>query len=311
MPLGVAPARLATMRSAIGCAASARRGALAVLCTLCLPVATVAIELDPLWDFSRPDISEQRFRDAQRGATADDRRILATQIARSYGIRRDFERARAALADLAPEIDRASAEVRVRYFLELGRTYVSAVHPAASRTPEAVAQGRFLFMKAHDLAVQAKLDALAVDALHMMAFVDNAPADQIAWNERALALVSASTQPAAKNWEPSLRHNLGYARHQRGEYDEALRQFQLGREMLVRAGRDRAVRIADWMIAWTYRAQKRYDEAIAVQHDLERRWHAAGEADRYVFEELELLYRAVGNEAEAARYGVLAKSRSQ
>lgn len=299
------------MRPPARVALPAPLGLAVVLCALCLPLETMAIELDPLWDFSRPDVSEQRFRDAQRSASPDDRLILATQIARTHGIRRDFDRARGALAEIAPEIDAASAEVKVRYFLELGRTYVSAAHPAALRTPEAVAQGRHLFMKAHDLAAQARLDGLAVDALHMMAFVDDAPQDQIAWNERALALVTVSTQPAAKKWEGSLRNNLGYARHQRGEYDEALAQFRLSRDAHTRLGHERQARVADWMIAWTYRAQRRYDEAIALQRDLERRWYAAGEPDPYVFEELELLYRAVGNEAEASRYGILARSHAR
>jgi hypothetical protein len=56
------------------------------------------------------------------------------------------------------------------------------------------------------------------------------------------------------------------------------------------------------MIARTYRGQKRYAEAIARQRELERAWAADGQPDPYVFEELELLYRATGDEARAEEY---------
>ena len=41
----------------------------------------MAIDLAPLWDFSKPELSEQRFRAALPGASADDQLILQTQIA--------------------------------------------------------------------------------------------------------------------------------------------------------------------------------------------------------------------------------------
>jgi tetratricopeptide (TPR) repeat protein len=271
----------------------------------------MALDVNALWDFGNPDVSEQRFRDAMRGATPDDQRILKTQIARSYGLRRQFDRAREILAELQPDFGRSSDEVHVRYFLELGRTYASPVQTEAQRTPESLAQARHLFMKAHELAAHAKLDFLAIDALHMMVFVDTEPEQQIAWNARAIAYMESSSQDEAKRWEASLRNNQGYALHEKGDYEGALREFRLSRAAAERLGRDRQVRVADWMIAWTYRAQKRYAEAIALQLDLERRWQQAGEADHYVFEELEQLYRATGDDAQAARYGELAKAHAK
>jgi tetratricopeptide (TPR) repeat protein len=283
----------------------------AFIACLLLPVNAMAIDVNAMWDFAKPDASEQRFRDAMKSAAPDVRRVLTTQVARTYGMRGQFDRAREILAGLQADLERASVEVRVRYFLELGRTYASATHPESARTPESLAQARHLFLKAHELAAQAKLDYLAIDALHMMAFVDAEPARQLVWDARALAYMQASSQADAKGWEASLRNNLGYARHQMGDYDEALRQFQLARAAYARMGRERNVRVADWMIAWTYRAQKRYAEAIALQLDLERRWKEAGEADPYVFEELALLYRATGDAVQAAKYDALAKAPAQ
>ena len=211
---------------------------------------------------------------------------------------------------LEPELQRASPEVQVRYFLELGRTYASPVHRADERTPENLETARHHFLHAHELASHARLDYLAVDALHMMPCVDVEPDQQLEWNERAVAYMEQSDQADAKKWEASLRNNIGYAKHLKGEYDAALAQFQLSRQAHEKNGRMRNVRIADWMIAWTYRAQKRYSEALAIQLELERAWDADGEPDPYVFEELEHLYRVSGDEPRAQHYGSRLKAAS-
>jgi tetratricopeptide (TPR) repeat protein len=263
----------------------------------------MAINVNSLWDYSKPDVSEERFRAALEGASEDDRLILRTQIARTYGLRRDFVKAREGLAAVETALSRASAEVQVRYFLELGRTYCSPVHSQELRTPENVERARASFLHAYELAASARLDYLAVDALHMMPVVDAEPDRQLEWNEKALAYLERSDQPEVKGWEASLRNNVGHAMRLKGEYEAALSQFRLSREAHERAGRAHNVRIADWMIARTYRDQKRFGEAIAIQLDLERAWDVEGGPDPYVFEELEQLYRSVGDETRAQHYG--------
>lgn len=270
------------------------------LLTVCGP--SMALDLDALWDYSQPALSEQRFVAAMQGASADDRLILQTQIARSHGIRRDFAKAREVLAGAEPALPGASAEVRVRYWLELGRTRISTVHTREQRTAEALKSARDAFMRAHALAVDVRLDGLAIDALHMMVVVDDAPDQQLAWNRQALALLERSDQPEAKRWEGSLRNNVGHALRLKGDHDAALEQFRLSRAAHERAGRTKSMRVADWMIARTWRDQRRYAEAIALQLELERAWDADGEPDRYVFEELEWLYRATGDVARARHY---------
>lgn len=271
----------------------------------------MALDLDALWDYGKPEASEQRFRAALDGATRDEQLVLQTQIARTYGIRGDFARARAILASIEGEQAGASPEVRVRYLLELGRTYASATHPAETRTAETIETARRLFLQAHESAARARLDGLAIDALHMMSFVDTEPDRQLEWDRKALATMEASDQADARKWEASLRNNVGYALHLSGDYEAALAQFRLSRAAYERAGSIRNVRIADWMIAWTYRAQKKYSEALAIQLDLERAWDAEGEPDPYVFEELEHLYRALGDEPRARHYAFKLKAASQ
>jgi tetratricopeptide (TPR) repeat protein len=261
------------------------------------------MDLEPLWDWHQPAVSEERFRAALATAKGDEVLILQTQIARSYGLRQDFARARQILEEM--DVSQAGPEPRIRHALELGRTYASAAHPKESQTAEAKARARALYVQAFELARKEKLDGLAVDAVHMLAFVDTEPADQLKWAQEALALVEGSAQPAAKRWEASLRNNAGYALHQLGRYEEALAQFE--RALALRSPGTDSARVARWMVAWTLRSLGRLDEALKLQLELEREWGAAGKPDPYVFEELELLYRAKGDEARAAHYGARRK----
>jgi tetratricopeptide (TPR) repeat protein len=142
------------------------------------------------------------------------------------------------------------------------------------------------------------LDGLSIDAIHMLAFVDTSPADQLKWAQSALAVVESSTQPAAKRWEASIRNNLGYALHQLNRYDEALIQFNAAVALREQGTNAEATRAAHWMVAWTLRALGRSDEALR----LERECDDAGQPDPYVFEELEILYREKGDTGRAQHY---------
>lgn len=276
---------------------------------LLLPVSAMAIDLAPLWDFSRPDVSEQRLRAALETARGDDALVLQTQIARSWGLRREFARAREILAAVEPQLAGAGFEPRTRWWLEQGRTHASATHRSDELTPEAREKARTAWTRALALAREGRLDGLAIDAIHMFAFIDTAPAEQLDWGRQALAVSLASSQPAAKAWEASIRNNIGYALHQLGRYDEALAEFERALALRERSGNAGSIRVARWMVAYTYRAQKRYDEALAIQHRLEAELQAAGETDPYVWEELELLYRAQGDTGRAERYTALRAAR--
>ena len=279
-----------------------RAAAAAFIALVTASTPLMALDLAPLWNFSDPAASEQRFRAALASARGDDVLILQTQIARTYGLRGNFARAREILDGIEPALHSAGAEVRVRHALELGRSWASATHPDASQTPDAKARARAAYQRAFELAQAAQLDGLAIDALHMLAFVDTASADQLKWGQRALALVETSPQPAAKAWEASLRNNVGLALHQLGRFDEALAQFQRALVLRERGTDAEATRIAHWMVAWTLRVLGRADDALAIQLQLERECDAARAPDRYVYDELELLYRARGDADRARSY---------
>ena len=85
-------------------------------------------------------------------------------------------------------------------------------------------------------------------------------------------------------------------------------EFKLALAARERDGDPQRIRIAHSMIAWTLRALGRLNEALEIQPRLEREYDEAGEPDPYVFEELELLYRAFNNSEKAEFYGVPRKA---
>lgn len=262
----------------------------------------MAIDLSALWDYAHPAVSEERFRAAIVRAVPDDAFILQTQVARTWGLRKDFARARAILGEIEPRFESASAEAKVRWLLEMGRTWASPAHTPGQRTQEARERARPLYLRAFAIAKDASLDSLAIDALHMMVMVDEAPGQQLEWNLKAIAYMEASTQPDAKKWEGALYNNVGYAHHLAGRDDEAIGYYRKSLAAYERQGRPANVRIAHWMIANALRTKGELKEALDIQQRLEREWDAAGEPDPYVYEELEALHRALGDEALAKHY---------
>lgn len=262
----------------------------------------MAIDIIPLWDYAKPDLSEQRFKALIASSKGDDVLILQTQVARSYGLRKQFDEARKILQNVQPLIQTSGDEVKVRYWLEWGRSYASAAHPATAQTEEAKSTARNAYQQAFDIAQSAKLDYLAIDALHMMAFVDPAPEKQLEWNRKAIDLLEASSQADAKRWATSLYNNTGYALHEAGRYEEAHVHFEKAFASSIALGDTGKQRIARWMIAWNLRALKREDEALAMQLELEKACDAAGEPDEYVYEELAILYASKGDDALAETY---------
>ena len=232
-------------------------------------------DLDDLWDFDDPAGSEQRFRAAAETAEGADRLVLLTQVARALGLQERYDEGHAVLDDLAVD----SPEVATRTELERGRLLRSAGEPDAARPH---------FEAAAVTAREAGLEALHVDALHMVALV--APAeDQQRLTEEALAVARGSSDESARNWDASLLNNLGMTHADAGDWPAALAVFEEALAARERIGDDGRTRVARWMVGWALRNLGRTDEARAVQTALKAELEAAGEEDPYVDEELALL----------------------
>ena len=286
------------------------RKLLLALATCLIATQAMAADIMALWDYKNPALSEQRFRAALATASGDEALILQTQIARTYVFRKDFQKARDMLHPVELQLQSAGAEVQVRYWLELGRTYSSHQHSQESQTTEAKGSARMAFEKALTTAQQAQLDGLAIDAIHMFVFIDTAPEDQVKRGQQALSLVETSNQPEAKRWEASVRSNLGEALYELGRYEDALRHFKKAVLLREQASTPGAARDAHWHVARVLRMQKHYEQALAIQLGLERESEAMGDPKPYIFEELALLYHALGSAERAKHYAALAKAQS-
>ncbi|HXM83012.1 MAG TPA: tetratricopeptide repeat protein [Burkholderiales bacterium] len=245
-----------------------------------------------LWNFSDPDGSERRFRDAMRSARGDLLLELETQIARTYSLRGRFADAHQLLDQTQPQLKDAGPKPRLRYLLERGRTFNSSGDKGAARP---------LFVEAWELARAAGEEDLAIDAAHMVAIVDGGER-AVEWNLMALSLAVNAKDAAARRWKASLLNNIGYELKALGRYEEALGYFEQALAAYQERGDRRSIRIARWMIANALRLSKRYDAALAIQLALEKEFAADGEVDGYVLEEIAELYESLGDRAKARPY---------
>jgi tetratricopeptide (TPR) repeat protein len=228
-----------------------------------------------LWDFDDPAGSEARFRAAVATAEGADRLVLMTQVARALGLQERYDEGHAVLDQLSVD----DAEVATRVSIERGRLLRSSGDPDAARPH---------FEAAAAAAREAGLEALHVDALHMIALV--APAeDQQRLTEEALAVARASTAQAARDWDASLLNNLGMAHTDAGDWPAALAAFEEALAARERIGDAALTRVARWMVGWALRNLGRTEEALAVQTALKAELEAIGEEDPYVDEELRLI----------------------
>jgi tetratricopeptide (TPR) repeat protein len=269
-----------------------------LLAAVLAPPLRAAVDLDALWDFSRPDVSEQRFRQALAQATGDDALVLRTQIARTFGLRKQFEAAFRELDALQPLLATAGPRPQVLALLERGRTLRSSGRPAEAEP---------LFQQAFERADRERLEVLAADALHMVALVQTTPEGQISVNRRLVAYAQNARDPRARRWDAAALNNMGVTLNEAGRHAEALDVLRQAQAAYERAGGEYNVRVARWMVAHTLRRMGRLDEALAMQRALEADWAAAGGADPYVFEELAEIHAARNDPDRAAYYRALSK----
>lgn len=252
--------------------------------------ASPSLDVLPLWDFDRPERSEQRFRAALPTVAGDDRLILLTQIARTYSLRGWFDEAHRLLDRIEAVLPQSTAPAaRVRYHLERGRSFRSASQPNLARPH---------FDLAMTIAQAAGEEALALGAIHMLALTETGDA-ALDWNRRGIAAARAAKDPAAQRWALSMLNNLGLALREQGRLAEALAAFEDNQREAERLQLPARRDLARWQIARTLREMRRHEEALKIQRQLEA---GSAQVDGFVLEEIAELLHALGREAEARPY---------
>ncbi|HET7069905.1 MAG TPA: tetratricopeptide repeat protein [Nocardioides sp.] len=233
------------------------------------------IDPRPLWDFDDPAASGERFLAAAERADEPDKTAWLTQYVRALGLQEKYDEATKILDRLHCDAPEAA-------------TYLALERGRVLRSSGRVDESRPHFESAAALARAAGLEALHVDALHMVALA--APEEeQLALNEAALAVARASTDQRARDWDASLLNNIGMTHTDAGDYQAALSAFEQALAARERIGDPARIRVARWMIGWTYRNLGHREEALEIQRALKEELDSLGDTDTYVDDELALL----------------------
>ena len=236
------------------------------------------ISPNSLWDYSRPDQSEARFRQFLLQIPEDDPAFLEllTQIARAQGLQHEFERAHQTLDQVERRLGEVPSRPCIRYLLERGRVFNSSGNPERARP---------LFEEALQAAGKISEDFYAADALHMLAIV--APAEQsLELNLQAIHMAEASKQEKARGWLGSLYNNTGWSYHNLGRYGEALDMFEKAEAWQRSIGNVERIRVTQWCVARTLRSLGLIEEALSRQMSLKHELEEAAETDGFVYEEI-------------------------
>lgn len=251
-------------------------------------------DFDALWDYSRPDQTEEKFRETLLHIPEDGSAFLEllTQIARAQGLQRKFEKAHQTLDQVERRLGDSISRAQVRYLLELGRVFNSSAHPDEARP---------LFEQALELAKQIAEDFYAVDAIHMLAII-SPPDRSLDLNLQAINFAESSGQEKARSWLGSLYNNTGWSYHDMGDYASALEIFLKAEAWQRSKGRVNETRIAVWSGARTLRSLNRVEEALSKQMALKEEIEIAGEVDGFVFEEVAECLLLLNRKDEARPY---------
>lgn len=260
-------------------------------------------DFNKLWDFNKPHVTEQKFRElipaAKDSGDPEYHLQLLTQIARTEGLQKKFEEAHVTLDEVQDALIPETPVAKIRYFLERGRVFNSSKQ-AELALP--------LFVRAFELSLEGKNDGFAVDAAHMVAIAEPESAKKMEWNLKALEVAEKSSDEKAKGWVGSLYNNIGWTYHDAGDFEKGLELFKKAQAFREAKGELSTIIIAKWCVARALRSLKRFDEALEIQKALEVDCEKVSQPDGYVYQELSALYLELGQAEQAKRYSELAKS---
>ena len=253
-----------------------------------------------LWNFQKPSDTRVSFVKVldEKKLNQSDLLQLKTQIARTYSLESNFDMAHKTLDEIKDEVS-SYPIANVRYNLEKGRTYNSSNNKDEAKK---------YFLIALDLASDHNLEALAIDAAHMMGIAESNPAKQLEWNEKALNLAEKAKDPKAQAWKGSLYNNIGWTYHDKKDYQKALEYFKKGVVFRESQGDAYTLGIAKWTVARTYRSLKQYDKALVIQEALLEENKKNNTPDGYNYEELAELYLLTNESDKASKYFKLANT---
>ncbi|MCB0725775.1 MAG: tetratricopeptide repeat protein [Ignavibacteriae bacterium] len=255
--------------------------------------------IDSLWDYNDPAGTEKKFKEllpeAEASGDKDYYIQLLTQIARTYGLQRQFDKAHELLdqvGDLLAENENVDT-AWVRYYLERGRAFNSAGDKEKALV---------LFKQAYDYAENTGMDFYAIDAAHMMAIAEN-PEESLRWSDIAIGMIEKTSDERAKKWGGPLYNNTGWTYHDMGDYEKAMSYFEKSLSWHKERNTGEGERIARWTVARCLRSLGRASDALDMQMELLKDIEQNNyRNDGFVFEEIGECNLELGSEDTASEY---------
>jgi hypothetical protein len=216
--------------------------------------------LSELFDYDRPAESEAALVQlADRALSCGNRELAAAglaQAARAQGIQNKLPEAQATLVKAAPLATSPRTAIRIQ--LEQGRI---------ARREKKPDQARALLTQAYERARSEQQDALAADAAHMLALLEQDDS-YLAWTERGLAIAEGSRDPVARRWVGNLAYNAGVRLSESGDHQSAALMF--ARSLAARRIENDTELVAAAELALSAELAQlgRFDEAEAIQQRL-------------------------------------------
>jgi tetratricopeptide (TPR) repeat protein len=122
------------------------------------------------------------------------------------------------------------------------------------------------------------------------------------WNERAIEMAEAATEPRARNWLGSLLNNTGWTRYGMGQYDQALVLFEKALEFRKEQGNEENTRVARYCVAKCLRSLGRVEESLSQQYELEKEVLAVQNEAGFNWEEIGECLLLLQREEESKTY---------
>ena len=236
------------------------------------------MDIDALWHYNDPELSEEKFRAALDTVEGSERLELQTQIARTYSLRKEFDKAHTILDEVEKQLEESTPKAKIRYLLERGRAYNSSGKVDIARQH---------FIDAWEIGQDPELIeliGLAVDAAHMVAITHGGKSEGIAWNQKAIVLAESSSDPKAKGLLAALFNNVAWDLFDLGRSEEALEYFRKAESAWEARALPKNIHIAKWSVARCLRSLEQHQEAVAILFVLEEK--SQGTHNGFVYEEL-------------------------
>jgi hypothetical protein len=135
------------------------------------------------------------------------------QAARAQAVQGKLAEARATLDKARPLA--SSPLTKIKLLLETGRI---------ARRERNIVEARTLLNEAFAQARSHGSDALAADAAHLLALIEDGPASA-QWTDRGLAVAEGSADPVARRWVGNLAYNAGVRLAESGDHLAAALMF--------------------------------------------------------------------------------------